>query len=104
MIMTLSALKWSALIVGELIKVGNVYKWFDLGEIRMNFIVPLLIISLSLTPFICVEAVSKKQTIKTEQKKLSSSEQRKAEKLVKKKKCSKAIDTKTKKVYYICEK
>lgn len=69
----------------------------------MNFIVPLLIISLSMTPFMYVEAASKKQTIKTEQKKLSYSEQRKAEKLVKKKKCSKAIDTKTKKVYYICE-
>lgn len=71
----------------------------------MHFIVPLLIIGLCSFPMWseASNVPSKQKTVKVEQKKLNHKQQRELAKAVKQKKCTKAIDKKTKKVYYLCE-
>lgn len=75
----------------------------------MHFIVPLLITGLCSFPMWAEASASKhppskQQTVKVDNKKLTSKQQREIKKAVKQKKCVKALDKKTKKVYYVCEK
>lgn len=70
----------------------------------MHFIVPLLIIGLCSFPLWTEASPSKQQTVKVDNKKLTSKQQKEIKKAIKEKKCVKALDKKTKKVYYVCEK
>lgn len=72
----------------------------------MHFIVLLLIISLCSFPMWseAANASSKQQTVKVDNKKLTSKQQKEIKKAIKEKKCKEALDKKTKKVYYVCEK
>lgn len=71
---------------------------------------PLTLLLLTLSIMFPAHAVSsnppsKKQTYHVDtKKKLNYKQKKELTKSIKQKKCSKAIDKKTKKVYYICEK
>ena len=70
----------------------------------MHFIVPMLIIGLCSFPM-WTEASTKQQTYKVEtKKKLTYKQTQAVKKAVKQNKCKVAIDSKTKKQYYICSK
>ena len=76
----------------------------------MNFIIPLLIITLMAIPAYASGKVAKpvaylikqKQTVVVHNKQLTQKQLKEAKQAVKEKKCRKAIDPKTKKEYYIC--
>lgn len=72
----------------------------------MNIIiVPLLIIGLCSFPMWVEAAPSKQHTIKVEQnKKLNHKQQKELSKSIKRGKCKKGSDKKTKQVIYICSK
>lgn len=69
----------------------------------MHFIVPLLIIGLCSFPLWTEASPSKQQTVKVDNKKLTSKQQRELVKKVKRKECKQGLDKKTKQVVYICK-
>ena len=70
----------------------------------MKYILTLLI-SLAIMSPSYSEAASKKQTYQVDnKKKLSYKQQRELKRAIKEKKCTKGVDKRTKKVYYVCEK
>lgn len=69
----------------------------------MKYILTILI-SLAIMFPSYSEAASKKQTYHVDDKKLNHKQQREIKRAIKEKKCAKAIDKKSKKVYYVCEK
>ena len=73
----------------------------------MKYILTILISLAIMFPSYAVSSnpPSKKQTYQVDnKKKLNHKQQKELAKSVKQKKCKKAIDKKTKKVYYVCEK
>ena len=69
----------------------------------MKYILTILISLVIMFPAYS-EAASKKQTYQVDNKKLNHKQQKEIKRAIKEKKCTKALDKKSKKVYYVCEK
>lgn len=73
----------------------------------MNFIIPLLIITLMAIPAYAAnkqtaKSIKQKQTVVVHNKQLTQKQLKEVGQAVKEKKCKVAIDPKSKKKYYIC--
>lgn len=72
----------------------------------MNFIIPLLIITLMAIPAYAsgktAKPIKQKHTVVVHNKQLTQKQLKEAKQAVKEKKCKVALDPKSKKKYYIC--
>ena len=73
----------------------------------MNFVIPLLIITLMAIPAYAAnkqtaKSIKQKQTVVVHNKQLTQKQLKEVKQAAEEKKCRKVVDVKTKKEYYIC--